>query len=171
MTLFTRIAATALTGLAILGSASPVLAGPQQQPWNLQESRDLLNTVRGTGHYVGIDVARCEEKSAPYGYATSRGTLVICATKHDGDLNELADTIRHEAIHLAQFCKGSKEGKVISLLYPDRKEDIAFVARNDLGFVGHGYESHKIAIENEARVLAQVLEEEQVEALLTSQCY
>ena len=170
MTLFTRIAATALAGLAILGSASPALAGPQQQPWNLQESTDLLNTVRSTGHFVGIDVARCKEESGPYGYATSRGILVICATRHGDDLNELADTIRHETIHLAQFCKGRKGGVSIALLFPDRKEEIAVAARDGLGFVGQGYKPHEVAFENEARVLAQVLEEEQVEALLRTHC-
>lgn len=170
MTLFTRIAATALTGLAILGSASPVLARPQQQPWNLEESRSLLSTVRSTGHFVGIDVARCKEAEAPFGYATARGALVICVTRHGDDLNELADTIRHETIHLAQFCKGKKRGATIGLLFPDRINEFAVLAREGLGFVGRGYEPHQIAIENEARVLAQILEEEQVEALLTSQC-
>jgi len=170
MTLFTRIAATALTGLAILGSASPALARPQQQPWNLQESTDLLNTVRSTGHFVDIDVDRCKGPRAPYGYATARGTLIICVTRHGDDLNELADTIRHETIHLAQFCKGKKGGASIALLFPDRKEEIAVVAREGLGFVGQGYKPHEVAIENEARVLAQVLEEEGVEALLSTHC-
>lgn len=170
MTLFTRIAATALTGLAILGSASPALARPQQQSWNLQESTDLLSTVRNTGHLVGIDAGLCEEESGPYGYATSQGTLTICATRHGNDLNELADTIRHETIHLAQFCHGKNNGASIGLLLPERREEFAFRARNELGFTGQGYKPFEIAIENEARVLAHVLDEHHVASILERYC-
>jgi hypothetical protein len=170
MTLFTRIAATALAGLAILGSASPALAKPQQQPWNLQESRDLLNTVRSTGHFVGIDVARCKEEPAPYGYATSRGVLVICVTRHGDNLNELADTIRHETLHLAQFCHGKDNGASIGLLLPERREEFALRARNELGFTGQGYKPFQVAIENEVRVLAHVLDEHHVTSVLERYC-
>lgn len=170
MTFFTRIAATALTGLAILGSASPVLSRPQQQPWNLDESTSLLNTVRSTGHFVGIDVAGCKEESAPYGYATARGVLVICVTRHAGDLNELADTIRHETLHLAQFCHGKNNGASIGLLLPERREEFALRARNELGFTGQGYEPSQVAIENEVRVLAHDLDEHHVASILERYC-
>ena len=168
MKLFSRIATSALTSFAILGCASSALAAVHQ-PFNSEESRLVLEAVQRVGGVVSVDTKECKERTGLMGYATRRGNLVVCASNHGDDLDELGDTIRHEALHLAQFCRGMSTGTVSALLAPDI--DTASYTRDILGqdLSGH-YSSAQHATEAEARALANYLDEYQVAAVIIEEC-
>lgn len=172
MNLFSIITRSALTGLAVLGFASSAVAHhiPQQQFVQSKSDR-LLETVIATGHSVRLDPELCKRKEGLFGAAIpSEKALVICVKRHGNDLNELADTIRHETIHLAQFCKARKRGATAALLNPEFIGQYQQVAEQYLHMPTSSYQSERIAGESEARVLAHQLDEYQVAALLRNEC-
>lgn len=124
----------------------------------------VLDAVKSTGALVLIDSAACR-KDGLYGLyevGTEYGNLLhVCLTRHKNDLGELEDTVKHEAIHVAQFCRNSV------LLNPAvvSKE----VTSYDLSAVST-YAPTQRDIELEARVLARKLSEEQVAAVVTRHC-
>jgi len=170
MTFFTKAATTALTGLAIFGFASAAFAHhTPKQPFVESESVALLRVVQATGHKVFLDVGPCKEKKGLYGFASTRGALVICTEAHGNNKAELADTVRHEALHLAQFCKGRKHGATSALLAPGLIQESRELAV-DLHMPVKAYEPHKRDSEAEARAMAHLLEEEQIARLLIAHC-
>ena len=171
MTFFTRAATTALTGLAIFGFASAAFAHHSiRQPFVEEETRLLLNAVKATGHHVVLDEGPCKTTgNGMLGAATTSGILLICAKNHGGDLVELADTIRHEAFHLAQFCKGRKHGATSALIVPDVIESSRALAL-ELHMPVNAYAPDKRDSEAEARAGAYLLEEAEVASLLIKEC-
>lgn len=73
----------------------------------LLELSQVLNTVRQTGTEVRYHHAECSTTKAAGWYRLNSNVdrLVICP---DNQLNhsDLFDTVRHEAIHVAQACNG-----------------------------------------------------------------
>jgi len=171
MSIFTKAATTALTGLAIFGFASAAFAHHvPQQPFVESESVGLLNTVQATGHEVFVDGGMCNQGNGILGYATTSGELVICAKNHGNDMDELADTIRHEALHLVQFCKGRRNGATAALLVPQHAQGNLDYAINHLHMPEGQYEARQHYAEGEARVLAYSLDEHEVANLLIEEC-
>lgn len=172
MTFFTRIATTALAATCLLGQVGAASAHHvQQQPYVASETRSLLQTARSMGVQVFT------EKEAPgackdglFGAANTQHQLLICVANHNGDANELADTIRHELVHIAQFCKGRNVGATSALLYPDLRDKALVGARDHLHMPMDSYEPRKHAGEAEARVLAQIYDEHQIATLLRRHC-
>lgn len=170
MTLFTKAATTALTGLVIFGCASAAFAHHvPQQPFVESESVGLLNVVKATGHKVFIDQGPCLEKKGIFGFATFSRALVICTKAHGNNGAELADTIRHEALHLAQFCKGRRNGATLALLSPDIIEESRRIAV-ELHMPVDSYKPSQRDSEAEARAAAHVLDEHQVAGILIKEC-
>ena len=168
MTLFTRIATTALTGLCALGMVGAAQAHHiPQQPFSDEASAALLRTARSVGIRVFTEQsgpgANKACKSGVYGMANSNMQLLICVGNHGGDTRELADTIRHELIHSVQFCKNG-------LLRPSLSDKFISDARTHLHWDTSNYEASSWAREAEARVLAQVLPEKAVAELLIKHC-
>lgn len=171
MTLFTRAATTALTGLVIFGFASAAFSHhPTRQPFVEEETKLLLDAVKATGHHVVLDEGPCKTAgNGMFGAATTDGILLVCAKNHGGDLVELADTIRHEAFHLAQFCKGRKHGATSALIVPDVIESSRALAL-ELHMPVNAYAPDSRDLEAEARAAAHLLEEAEVAALLVKEC-
>jgi len=170
MSIFTKAATTALTGLAIFGFASAAFAHhSRHQPFVESESVALLRVVQATGHKVFLDAGPCLKEKKLFGFATATGALVICTEAHGDDKAELADTIRHEALHLAQFCKGRKRGATAALLAPGLIQKSRRIAV-DLHMPVKSYKPGKRDSEAEARAMAHVLEEEQVADILIAHC-
>ena len=88
--------------------------------------------------------------------------FVLCVDNHQGDIDELYDTIRHEAVHVAQYCMDG-------LLAPDRKEEFLSHAQ-DIGFSPLAYESKAWYIEGEAWVLADNLSGAQTQRIVDLAC-
>lgn len=166
-----QIAALALAGSISLGFASPSAAHhTTQQPYNEQQLNGLVYTVKVTGHKVYTASPACQNKKGLFGAATRNKQLLICVENHDDDRTELADTVRHESIHLAQFCKGRNVGTTVAMLHPaDSKKYLQF-AVDFLHMPLSRYSEQKHYTEAEARVLAYLLEEKEVAQLLVEYC-
>ena len=172
MTFFTRIATTALAATCLLGQAGTAKAHHvPQQPYAVSETRSLLQVATSNGVQVFTEKDAPEAcKKGAYGYANNQHQLLICISNHRGDMNELADTVRHELVHIAQYCKGRKLGATSALLYPELRDKALVGARDYLHMPMDQYSPNKHAAEAEARVLAQVYEEHQIAALLKRHC-
>ena len=163
-----RAVATALTAIAAAGFAATSFASQAQalerQPFVEAESVSLIRTAQGLGIKVFIDPAECKENISLMGYMTSDGNLVLCAENHGDDLVEFADTIRHELIHAVQFCIGNRA------IFPDQIETTRDFAQTDLGWDILGYPAYQWDTEGEARTLAHIWDESDVETALTRAC-
>jgi len=165
MSFFSRVATTALTGLAAFGFASAAFAHHvPEQPWVESEIERLINAA----HLVGIDtysgVGPCEEVDGMMGAMYEKGYLLICPEAHEGDTAELANTFRHELIHAVQYCVGR------DVIHPQHEDQYISDAQEHLHWNILGYEPHKWGGEAEARVLATIMEEGQVADLLIEAC-
>ena len=172
MTFFTRLATTALTGLCALGMVSAAKAHHvQQQPFVASETRQLLDTARSLGVEVFTDKELPEAcKEGLFGMANNKHQLLICVANHRGNGREMADTVRHELIHIAQYCKGRRVGATSALLYPELVDKALQGARDHLHMPMDMYKPQQYATEAEARVLAQLYNERQIAALLARHC-
>ena len=139
------------------------------------ETRSLLQTARGLGVQFFTENSNAESakacKSGAYGYATSKFQLLLCVKNHKGDTVELADTIRHELIHIAQYCKAARTGASdAALLYPAHSDGFIAYAQEQLHWHILGYDTKDWGNEAEARSLAHLLNEKEVAYLLRRNC-
>ena len=166
-----QLAALALTGFAILlgasASSSAVAQNVERQPFNATEVNFLLSALAETGHSVFSGGELCQRNV--YGFATYKKQLVVCVDNHKGDLDELADTVRHEAFHLAQYCKARRVGASMALIFPELKDESMALARS-LGMSMDRYSEAQHAFEAEARAAAFSLNERQIAALIKEEC-
>lgn len=129
MTIFSRIATTALTGLAALGFASASYAVPSQaqpQEGSLDAHAYLAEVIKdhGVSFYVNHDY--CQQNPSVMGfYAGAERVLVVCQDNYIGNgevawtANDL-DTLRHEAQHMIQDCMvGTNHDHALSPVYRD----------------------------------------------------
>ena len=172
MTIFNKIAATALAVVTAFGSASAAYAKPALQPFNREGSRALLDTVKADGVKVFIDEEFCfkEENRRLLGVATSDERLLLCVKNHGGDYDELADTLRHEVVHLAQYCKGRLLGTTIATIHPQHSRAYVRHAIEELNMPTQAYDRSKWAVEAEARVFAQYLDDAETARLYNDFC-
>ena len=169
MKFFTRAATTALTGLVIFGFASAAFAQRlERQSFDAVKVNFLLRTATETGHTVFRGGEPCED--GVYGFATSTKQLLICVDNHGNNLDELADTVRHEAFHLAQFCKARRVGASMALIFPDLNDEALELAR-DLGMPMERYDERQHPFEAEARAAAFALDEHRIAAILEAECH
>lgn len=162
---------TALVGAAIGLTASAAFCSPVAV---LSPTKALLEHAMTIGVKVHVDPSGGVCQPGALGFMTRQKDLVICHKNHtmiDGDpglstaeLVELADTVKHELIHAAQYC--AADG---SNLFPQYKEDFLDRAQ-DLGMPMLAYESEDWYSEAEARVLSHLFSEEEVKKLLNQAC-
>ena len=175
MTFFSRLATTALAATVVFGAATAAYAHhPHRQPYVAAETKSLLQAARTTGITLFTDetgnARRVCQREGLLGAANTSSQLLICVKNHQGDTAEMADTIRHELVHSAQFCKGRKVGATSALLYPEQSAKMLKFARQFLHMPMDKYEPSKYASEAEARVLAHLLDEHQIASLLKEHC-
>lgn len=169
MNSFSRLATTALTGLAILGFASSAFAHHiQHQPFVEEETVQLLAVAESLGITVHVDPGICEK--GLYGAMTTAGQLIVCTEAHGDDLDELADTIRHELLHAAQFCKGHNNGATSALLRPEYVDESVAFPQEHLHWNILDYDPGKWNSEGEARTMAYFLDEKDVADWLVQEC-
>lgn len=175
MSTVTRFTAAMLAGLCIFGAAQSAQAHHiQQQPYVEAETIALIRTAVRSGITVFTERTDdaikdfCSERQL-YGQANNRNQLLICIGNHGGNQDELADTIRHELIHSAQFCKARKSGATMALLRPDLAEDSLELA-HQLHMPTDKYDEDELVYEAEARALAHTLDEHEVADLVAEYC-
>jgi len=170
MSFFTKAATTALAGCVIFGFASAASAHHmRQQPFVKANVNALLRVVKATGHRIYSGGELCEKRKL-MGAAFRDKQLLVCVDNHKGDLDELADTVRHEVIHLAQMCKARRVGATSAVLVPNVIEESVAFAQEHLHWNRLGYNRSKWNTEGEARTMAHFLNESQVAELLVDEC-
>ena len=111
---FTKLATSALTGLAALGFASASYATPTQaqpQEGSLDAHALLVQTIEGQGVDFLVNHEFCQENPGVMGfYSSINRVLVVCNDNYSAEnrnpqwtANDL-DTLRHEAQHMIQDC-------------------------------------------------------------------
>ena len=171
----TRFTAALLAGFCIFGAAQSAQAHHvKYQRYVEAETTALIRTAIRSGITVFTertdDTVKqfCNERRL-YGQANNSNQLLICIGNHKGNQDELADTIRHELIHSAQFCKARRVGATMALLRPDLTERSMEIAR-ELHMPMSKYEEKQWPYEAEARALAFTLDEHEVADLVASEC-
>lgn len=170
MSFLSRAATTALTGLAILGFASSAFAHHiKPQPWDDSQVEQLLDAATDVGIELYRDTTVCRKTQGLQGAMYELGALLVCTEAHkdeDGNINkaEMADTIRHELIHGIQYCLNRET------IHPRYEDEFIFEAQTDLHWHILAYKPTDWPGEAEARVLAQVLSEEEIGPMLREAC-
>ena len=175
MKLFPQIAGATLAAMCLMGAASAASAHHvQPQPYSPSATQSLLRDARDVGVQIFTDNdangRRACSREGLLGMANNKHQLMICVKNHGDRVDELADTIRHELVHTAQYCKGRLVGATSALLYPQDAEKGLKAARDYLHMPMDYYEPSQYTREAEARVLAQIYNEEQIGQLLYRYC-
>jgi len=174
MKIFSRIAAAALAALAVTGT--PALAmrpGIERQNPSSGEVERLMATAERVGVTFfteddGVNAAEACEKNV-FGMANTDLQVLLCVDNHDGDWVELTDTLRHELVHIAQFCNGGLQEA--RMLRPDLYQDYLDYADDYLGWgIQQNYPQAAWGFEGEAFSLAFALTGSQIEDLLIEYC-
>ena len=147
---------------AITLSAMPVSA---YNAASIMLNSELVDAVKATGTQVVIDSPKCEERNIYGSYEISReiDRLTICSKPHGNSVDELTDTIRHEAWHIVQVCNEGKAIYSLSSLTP-------YIKDKEVQFVLDNYPQHQHHIEIEARVIAAKENETYIIQALRKHC-
>ena len=125
----------------------------------------LFAAIRATGTQIYIDHPyECKDPTMMGSYTYARNQIdqfTVCVANHKGDSAELADTIRHEAVHVAQACKGGPLYSLSSIFNVSTQQERATVST---------YPQHQRARELEARVIARDQDEVYVTNLIKEHC-
>lgn len=158
---------------AALSLAAPVMATPTRG----DAERNLIETIEQTGTTVYL---QCPEDAGFAGvYMSQKRIMGICVDNRSPrtwTANE-QDTLRHEAIHLAQDCWGRlADGRlettqtITHLMSLVRRSGIN-AAEIERIYRQNGADDMTIVLELEAFSMAASLSTEQVEALVRKACF
>jgi len=148
----------ALIALATLAIASPVQANAISE---YLLSNPVLKEVHNSGTIISFKDTSCD-KNILGSYDMKEDDMVICVKNHSG-FAQLADTIRHETIHVIQMCMGGPVMPLSRLAKLAKPQDWAFVD----GYDNHSHHHHEL----EATMGARELSNAQVIQNLKEACY
>ena len=149
--------ATSLALSALTFAPPPAKAAP---PQFTTETVQLLNWFESVGGTVHINGPKCDVNRA-YGIA-SNSTVWICQKLHV-DPGNLADTVRHELWHIAQFCN-------TGVILDQHDPAVAISVASDHGWEAGGYQPGHWHMEAEAHTAAAVLDEGDIKQAITKYC-
>ena len=140
--------------------ALSTLCIPQVEATEVFTETDLLEYHEELGGRVYVDSALCKETGA---LGLQQGVTVhICTKPHEGDMAEMADTIRHEMWHMVQACNG---GPVTS------DKVMAIGEAYAKGWTGKGYDEDVWHLEAEAHVAAAAFTAAEIKQGLDKFCF
>lgn len=129
--------------------------------------RGLAEAIKATGTEIALDLPSvCGNPEVKGMYQFQKDVLdrlTICVANHNGDNNELYDTILHESVHVAQACN---KGKALYSLSSITKA----AQPRELDFVALRYPAQQVHTELEARVIAREQDEVYVTNLIKKFC-
>lgn len=167
--MFKQLLAAAASVVAV-ATPSVATAATYEEMRDMLNRLPLLNVVEQTGTSVYYNTAdTCEDTDVMGSYQTERieGKLVvdqmnICIDNHRGNVSELLNTVRHEAVHVMQECNGGDPVYAASVhaKYASLRTKKA-VAQ---------YPLHKRAKELEAWTMAEMLTNEDIAQQLVDAC-
>ena len=133
---------------------------------SLVQRDNLTQVVIKTGVQVKYWDPMCDEKGSYGGYAPSEKVMILCIDNHKGDMAELGDTLRHEAIHVAQTCNGNGTPKPILSW-----NEIAKYSNNRILSIVQRYKPEHQHLEYEAFTGAAILSNNQVAKIVSDYCF
>lgn len=144
------IAAVALSTLSI----------PQVEAAEVFHEGHLLEYHEAVGGRVYFDSELCKETKA---MGIQHGvTIHICAEAHEGDIDEIADTIRHEVWHVVQACNGG----------PITSDQVMIMGEAYAkGWTGQGYDSDVWHLEAEAHFAAATFTAAEIKQGVDNFCF
>lgn len=152
------LASVAAAGVAL--SALPAKATPQFTA--------LLRTLQASGvNLIADDHPACATPTNLGRYEYQYGVkndFIICVENHQGDSEELRNTILHEAVHVVQACRGGvpvfSQASIVRASTPEQ-----------IRFVGERYPARQFHQELEARVIADNEDEVFITDMLRTYCF
>jgi len=165
-----QLAALALAGSVILGSASSAVAEVKHQPMNVEGTDRILKTVQAVGYNVFSGGGPCDTAPAYGVVAPDMKAFLICVDNHGNRTDLLADTVRHEAVHVAQYCKAKRVGATNALLMPEQNDTFTALALHDLNAPFHMYPPSHRPFEAEAFAVAHVADDDMIVKILKEEC-
>ena len=162
----------ALAATAAFSAAVPVQAAPVRLDTSKEAVLGLVKVAENLGIRFQVDTDECKQNENLMGYmAAPHMVMTICAENHQayGDmaLPNFADTIRHELLHAAQFCKATYGSNI---LFPDQIETSLAYSQEVLGWDILGYPTHQWDAEAEARTVAHLFDEKRIGEILDKAC-
>jgi hypothetical protein len=125
----------------------------------------VIQMVQQTGTKVVADHATCADRNVQGSYRLKRGVedlLVVCV-RNNRTASDIADTIRHEAMHVVQACYG---GPIMA------KDDVLkYAFKQDIDIVKKHYRVDQFHGELEARNGQRYLNEQQITKLIKKFCF
>ena len=155
-----------LSVVALCASVSPAIASPYTDV----RTNHLTRVVESAGISFSTWDPYCEE-SGGYGFfQPSKRKMVVCVSNHyeNGkmDYYELGDTLRHEAIHVAQVCNGNGTAKAILSW-----NQIAKYSNNNILSIVQRYPVDRQHVEYEAFTGAATMTNTQVAKIVRDFCF
>lgn len=152
--------------LAVIFTATFFAFAPLQVKAN-ENVAPIVQAVVDTGWSYEPDHEICySHKPRIYGFVMPNPrTFVICIDNHryvDNPRAELVDTVKHEAIHVVQFCRKDL------VFDPDKLLSVATVREKQN--IARAYRPQFVMIELEATVGARVLPVGEIVRLIRSEC-
>ena len=124
MKLFSALAAAAIAVTGALAPAAEAHHLGYRHEYNAANWVHLADTIEEHGVQIWLDAKYCDENDGLLGMAI-KGTdnsmhMLICRDNHNDNYNEMADTFRHEVVHLIQYCKGERMGATPQRCIPSK---------------------------------------------------
>lgn len=162
----------ALAAVTAVATVTPAQAAPVRLDTTKEAVLGLVKVAENLGIRFQVDTDECKKNEGLMGYmAAPHMIMTVCAENHQayGDmaLPNFADTIRHELLHAAQFCKATHSSNII---FPGQIETSLAYAQEELGWDILGYPTHQWDAEAEARTVAHLFDEEKVGEILDAAC-
>lgn len=143
--------------LLALGTLTITIAPVQALP---TQSFELLGNLTAAGGRYYVDSDACAKYPV---YGLARGWVIhICKKFHDGNVNELTDTVRHEVWHVIQACNRGP------LMY-DLDREVGEAVR--AGWDPTDYPRNEWEIEAEARNAAANYSEDEIASIFKVYCH
>ena len=155
-----------LSVVALCASVTPAIASPS----GMLRDNHLTRVVEATGVTFKTWHPYCDEDSSYGFYQPSKRLMVVCVSNHyvNGkmDYYELGDTLRHEAIHVAQVCNGNGTAKAILSW-----NQIAKYSNNNILSIVQRYPADRQHVEYEAFTSAAIMTNTQVAKIVRDFCF
>ena len=155
-----------LSVVALIASATPAIASP----YSMLRSNHLTRVVESTGVSVKLYDQRCVSDDVYGFYQPGMKLMVICVRNHyvNGkmDYHELGDTLRHEAMHVAQVCNG--KGDAVAILSWNQ---ISKYSNSNILSIVQRYPADRQHVEYEAFTAAATMTNTQVSKIVKDWCF
>ena len=153
------------TAAIVANAAAPANASV----YTVLRNNSLTRAIESTGTRVVFDSAYCRKGDAFGYYQPKKKILAVCVANHveNGvmDYRELGDTLRHEAMHVAQTCNG--KGRAVPIL---SWTTISKYSNNRILSIVQRYAPEDQHIEYEAFTAAATLSNQQVGKIVKDYC-